>query len=61
MDGVDKLPDATTKQKEWKYEKTHDTQVSIPDSDPDQVPKQSATLTNVGISIGVKYKFGSTK
>ena len=59
-DGVDQmtLATTTTKDLEWEYVKKLDRQVVIPSTSPDQVLKESAILTNVGISIGVKFKFG---
>jgi hypothetical protein len=59
IDGVDMLPNATTKEKEWEYVKKLDTEVDIPDTSPNQYLKESALLTNVGISIGLKFRFGS--
>ena len=61
IDGVDQLPDATTKEKEWEYVKELDYDEDIPDGSPDKYLKESAVLTNVGINFGVKFKFGSSK
>jgi opacity protein-like surface antigen len=58
QDGVDQMPLMTTKDKEWEYVKTLDDKVSIPSGSPNQFLKETALLTNVGISIGVKFKFG---
>jgi opacity protein-like surface antigen len=61
IDGVDQLPSATTKEKEWEYVKKLDDATTIPDDSPNKVQKQSASLSNVGINIGVKFRFGSSK
>ena len=57
-DGVDQIPISTTKQLQWEYVKSFDNKATIPDSSPDQLLKETAVMTNVGISIGVKYRFG---
>jgi opacity protein-like surface antigen len=57
-DGVDQIPLLTTKDLEWEYVKTLDNMANIPDNSPDQFLKESAVLTNVGISIGLKFNFG---
>jgi len=57
-DGVDQIPLLQTKDLEWEYVKTLDKEVNIPDSSPDQYLKESAILTNVGIGIGLKFRFG---
>ncbi|MEI6899087.1 MAG: outer membrane beta-barrel protein [Bacteroidota bacterium] len=58
VDGIDRLPFATTKEKQWDYVSKLDSQVDIPDGSSNQLLKQTAILTNVGISIGVKFSFG---
>ena len=58
VDGVDQLPNARSKDKEWEYVKTLDSKVNIPDSSPNQHLKESYTLSNAGISIGAKFRFG---
>jgi opacity protein-like surface antigen len=58
VDGVDQLPSKTTKEKEFEFVKKLDTDISIPDSEPDKALKESFPLSNVGINIGVKFKFG---
>jgi hypothetical protein len=60
-DGVDQIPLMTTKDLEWEYVKTLDDQVTIPSGNPDQFLKETAILTNVGISFGMKFKFGGAK
>ena len=57
-DGVDQIPISTTKQLQWEYVKSLDNKATIQDSSPDQLLKETAVMTNVGISIGVKYRFG---
>ncbi len=57
-DGVDQVPLLTTKDLQWEYVKTLDNQVTIPSGSPNQYLKETAILTNVGISIGVKFRFG---
>jgi hypothetical protein len=58
VDGVDQIPLSTTRDLEWEYVKTLDKTVNIPTGSPDQVLKETAMLTNVGISIGMKFRFG---
>jgi hypothetical protein len=58
IDGVDQIPLSTTKDLEWEYVKSLDNTENIPDSSPDKYLKEAALLTNAGISIGVKFKFG---
>jgi hypothetical protein len=61
IDGVDQMPDADTKDLEWEYVKTLDNTVNIPDTSPDKYLKETALLTNVGISVGVKFRFGGAE
>jgi opacity protein-like surface antigen len=57
-DGVDQKPLLTTKDLEWEYVKKLDDKVNIPSDSPNQYLKESALLTNAGISIGAKFRFG---
>jgi len=54
--GVDKLATATTKEKEWTYEKKFDANEDIPDGSPDKQPKMSYYFSNVELNIGIKLK-----
>ncbi len=56
-DGVDKLDDMKTKQKEWDYIKDFDQNESIPDDDPDKKKKVNHPFGNVGLVIGVAINF----
>lgn len=56
-DGVDQLATATTKEKEWTYEKKYDTDEDIPDGTPDKLPKMTLTFSNVELNLGIKFKF----
>jgi hypothetical protein len=60
LDGVDQMPSASKKDLEWEYVKKLDDQVSIPSTSPDQYLKETALLTNVGISVGLKFRFGGS-
>jgi hypothetical protein len=56
VDGVDQMPTATTKEKEWTFEKKYDAEEDIPDSSPDKQPKMSLNFSNVELNIGIKFK-----
>jgi opacity protein-like surface antigen len=56
VDGVDQLPDATTNEKEWTYEKEYDADEEIPDGSPDKLPKTSSNFSNVELNIGIILK-----
>ena len=56
IDGVDQLPTATTKEKEWTFEKEFDANENIPDGSPDKVAKASYNFSNVELNIGIKLK-----
>ncbi len=55
-DGVDQLPDATTNEKEWTYEKEFDANEEIPDGSPDKEAKTSVSFSNVLINIGITFR-----
>jgi hypothetical protein len=57
IDGVDRLATATTKDKEWTYEKKYDNAENIPDANPDKKSKISQNFSNVELNIGVKFNF----
>ena len=57
--GIDQLPFCPTAAKEWEYKKEIDNYAVINPGSPSQKPKQSYSMTNVGINIGVKFRFGS--
>jgi hypothetical protein len=54
IDGVDRLATATTREKEWTFEKKLDDNENIPDSNPDKYPKTSLNFSNVELNIGIK-------
>jgi len=56
IDGADQLPGATTKEKEWTYEKKFDADEDIPEGSPDKEPKMSMNFSNVEVNIGIKLK-----
>jgi hypothetical protein len=56
IDGADQLPSATTKEKEWTFEKEFDADAEIPDGSPDKVAKVSYNFSNVALNIGIKLK-----
>jgi hypothetical protein len=56
IDGADQLPSATTKEKEWTFEKEFDADAEIPDGSPDKVAKVSYNFSNVELNIGIKLK-----
>jgi len=56
LDGIDQLPDMTTKDKEWTFEKKYDADEEIPDGSPDKQPKVSVNLSNAAINVGIKLK-----
>jgi hypothetical protein len=56
VNGEDQLATATTKEKEWTFEKKYDTEENIPESSPDKVRKASFTFSNVELNIGIKLK-----
>jgi len=56
VDGVDQLPDMTTKEKEWTFEKKYDMNEDIPDGSPDKEPKMSVNLSNAALNVGIKLK-----
>jgi hypothetical protein len=56
VDGVDVLASATTKQKEWTYEKKYNESEVIPNGNPDKQPKMSINFSNVELNIGIKLK-----
>ncbi|MCK9422921.1 MAG: porin family protein [Bacteroidales bacterium] len=58
VDGVDKLPDMTTSDKEVKFVKDMTGYVHQ-NSEPTQVLKNSYPFNSLGLNIGVKIKFGS--
>lgn len=58
INGIDQIPIRPTIDKEWEYKKECDNMAVIDPGSPNQYPKQSYTLTNVGINIGVKFRFG---
>jgi hypothetical protein len=55
-DGVDQLPNATTKDKEWTFERKFDADATIPDGSPDKQPKMSLNFSNVELNVGIKFK-----
>ena len=57
IDGVDRLATATTKQKEWTYEKKYDESENIPDGNPGKRPRESLNFSNVELNIGIKFNF----
>jgi opacity protein-like surface antigen len=58
INGIDQIPIRPTVDKEWEYKKEIDNNAVEDQGSPNQVPKQSYTLTNVGINIGIKFRFG---
>ena len=56
LDGTDQLPDATTRDKEWTFEKKIDDDETIPESSPDKYPKYSLNFSNVELNAGLKLK-----
>lgn len=59
QNGVDQLPNMTTKDKEWVYLKEVDYNKSIPDTEPDESAKRSYHFNNVGLVVGVKINLGN--
>ncbi len=57
IDGVDKMPEAKTRDKEWNYVKKIDYSENIPSDSPDKRQKYSVPLSNVGLNIGIKFRF----
>ena len=57
VDGVDKLPTLTTRDKEWTFEKKYDADEVIPEGSPDKKPITSVNFSNVELNIGIKFKF----
>jgi opacity protein-like surface antigen len=55
-DGVDQLATATTKDKEWTFERKFDADETIPDGSPDKQPKMSLNFSNVALNVGIKFK-----
>ncbi|MDP1623983.1 MAG: outer membrane beta-barrel protein [Bacteroidales bacterium] len=56
IDGVDQLPNATTRDKEWEYVKKFDANENIPEGSPDKYAKMSVNFSNVELNIGIKLK-----
>jgi hypothetical protein len=56
--GVDQLPDLTTKEKTWIYVKNLDTSQTIPNSDPNKQNLVNYSFSNIGLIVGVKLNFG---
>ncbi|MEI7663617.1 MAG: hypothetical protein WCK34_15520 [Bacteroidota bacterium] len=56
INGVDKLPSATTKQKEWTFEKEFNSNETIPDGSPNKQAKISFNFSNVELNAGIKIK-----
>jgi opacity protein-like surface antigen len=56
IDGVDKLSDLTTKEKEWTFETKFDADEAIPSGSPDKQEKMSLNYSNVELNIGIKLK-----
>jgi hypothetical protein len=56
IDGKDELATATTKEKEWTYEKKINDDEEIPDGCPDKEAKTSVNFSNVELNIGVRLK-----
>ena len=56
--GVDQLPNETTKEKTWIYVKNTDSSEIIPDSDPNKYTMINYSFSNVGLIVGVKVNFG---
>jgi opacity protein-like surface antigen len=56
VDGVDKLANMTTKEKEMEFVKKYDADENIPDGSPDKAPKVSFNFSNVELNIGVVIK-----
>jgi hypothetical protein len=56
--GVDLLPNMTTKEKTWIYVKNLDTSQTIPDSDPNKNTLVNYSFSNVGLIVGVKLNLG---
>ncbi|MCX6267295.1 MAG: hypothetical protein NTW16_08070, partial [Bacteroidetes bacterium] len=55
-DGVDQLPTADIRDKEWTYEKEYNDDETIPKTSPNKYPKISTTFSNVELNIGIKLK-----
>ncbi|MCX6248509.1 MAG: outer membrane beta-barrel protein [Bacteroidetes bacterium] len=56
VDGVDRLADMTTRDKETIYVKKYDANENIADGSPDKAPKESFNFSNVLLNIGVMIK-----
>ncbi|MFZ4521165.1 MAG: outer membrane beta-barrel protein [Bacteroidales bacterium] len=57
LDGDDILSGATTRDKEWTYEKKFDSKEVTPYDSPSILPKMTLEFSNVELNIGVKVKF----
>ena len=57
IDGVDQLGDMTTDEKEWTYEKSIGSSTETGSDSPEKRPKTAYQVSNMGLNLGLLFKF----